>query len=417
MNADERGFFVFYPRLSAFIRVPFENVDMDIQSLRAAIPALQHSTYLNTGTFGPLPRAVSDELAAGYVLVAEHGAFSPVVRQQIERDGYERARARVAALLNVSSDELALTRSSSDGICIVAYGLDWKPGDEVVISDQEHPSGEMPWFVLHKRYGVNVRVARVAPEPSETLRNFADAITPRTRLVFASHVCCTTGERLPVKDICALAHARNVLAAIDGSHAVGQFGVDLQKFKPDFYVTCGHKWLLGPQGTAMLFVARRHLDTLQPSWIGWGAQRECSEDLDALAYEPLDSARRYEFGTKPWPLYLGLDRAIWFIQEIGLDAIEQRVAGLAEQFKTRVAEMSGVTLLTPMAAARSCGLVSVRVPDFAGADLRDFFWNCERILVSSNEVQKRVRFSLAFFTTESELASALDALRLSANSR
>jgi selenocysteine lyase/cysteine desulfurase len=383
---------------------------LDIQTVRAQIPALEHSTHLNTGTFGPSPRVVTDELIKAYELVGEYGAFSPVVRQRIERDGYERARARVADLLNVSRDEITLTRSSSDGICIVAYGLDWRPGDEIVITDQEHSSGELPWFVLHRRFGVNVRVVRVAPEPAETLQHFADAITPRTRLVFASHVCSTTGERLPAKEICALAHAKNVLVAIDGSHAVGQFAVDVRHVNPDFYVACGHKWLLGPQGTAMLFVARQHLEMLQPSWIGWGAQKDYTENLATLSFEPLASAGRFEFGTKPWPLYLGLARAIQFIQEIGLDAIEGRVSQLAEDFKAQLARLPGVTLVTPASAPRSSGLVSVLVPDFAGGDLREFFWNHGRILVSSHKVQKRVRFSIAFFNTQTEIEYALDAL-------
>jgi selenocysteine lyase/cysteine desulfurase len=375
----------------------------DLQTVRAQIPALAHSTYLNTGTFGPLPRGVTDELVHSYEFVGENGAFSPVVRQQIEREGYERARARVADLLNVSGDEIALTRSASDGICIVAFGLDWKPGDEVVISDQEHSSGELPWFVLHRRFGVTVRVVRVAVDPSETLQRFADAITPRTRLVFSSHVCSTTGERLPVKEICALAHAKNVLVAIDGSHAAGQFGVDVRQINPDFYIGCGHKWLLGPQGTAMLFVARQHLERIQPSWIGWGAQQDYTEDLATLSFEPHDSARRFEFGTKPWPLYLGLDRAIQFIQAIGPDAIEDRVRRLADHFKAQIAQIPGIPLLTPLPAARSSGLVSVRVPEFAGKDLREFFWSHGRILVSSHEIQKRVRFSIAFFNSESEI--------------
>jgi selenocysteine lyase/cysteine desulfurase len=388
---------------------------IDLSSARAQIPALEKSIYLNAGTFGPSPRAVTDELLRGYELVSQYGGFSPLVRQQVERAGYERARVRVAALLNVSRDEIALTRSASDGICIVAFGLDWKPDDEVVVTDQEHASGELPWIVLHKRYGVNVHIVRVAAEPSETLRNFDEAITPRTRLVFSSHVLSTTGERLPAKDICALARAKNALVAMDGSHAVGQFGVDLHHIAPDFYIACGHKWLLGPQGTAMLFVARQHLERLQPSWIGWGAQRDYTENLATLSYEPQASAQRFEFGTKPWPLYLGLDAAIQFIQQVGLDAIENRASQLAVNFKARAQQIPGVALLTPMAASRSCGLVSVLVPGFAGRDLREFFWNHGRILVSSHEIKKRIRFSLAFFNSTHEIEWAVDVLRAAAN--
>ena len=382
---------------------------MDVDALRAQIPALANSIYLNTGTFGPLPRVVSDEIIKGYELISAHGAFSPVVRQQIERDGYERARMRVAQLVDVSPDEIALTSSASQGICTIAYGLDWKPGDEVVITDQEHPSGELPWFVLHKRFGVNVRAAQIARDDDQILQRFDNAITPRTRLVFASHVCSTTGQRLPAKKICALARERNALVALDGAHAVGQFPVDLRDIQPDFYVMCGHKWLLGPQGTGMLFVAREHWDTLRLSWTGWGAQRDYSENLATLSFIPRDTARRFEFATKPWTLFLGLDRAIQFIEAIGVDAIETRVNQLAHKFKTEIAQIPGLELLTPL--KNSAGLISIIAKNYAGSDLRAFFWNRGKILVSSHEPQRRVRFSVACFNTESEIEIALDALR------
>lgn len=384
---------------------------MDVDALRAQISALAHSIYLNTGTFGPLPRVVTDEIIRGYELISEHGAFSPVVRQQIERDGYERARSRVAQLVNVSPDEIALTSSASQGICTVAYGLDWKPGDEVVITDQEHASGELPWFVLCKRFGVNVRVVPITHDTDQILQRFSNAITPRTRLVFASHVCSTTGQRLPAKEICAMARARNALVALDGAHAVGQLRVDLRDIQPDFYVMCGHKWLLGPQGTAMLFVAREHLETLQISWTGWGAQRDYSENLATLSFEPRDGARRFEFATKPWTLFLGLDRAIQFIADVGFDAIESRVNQLADRFKIEIAQIPGLELLTPQKSEQSAGLVSIIAKNYAGNDLRAFFWNRGKILVSSHEHQRRVRFSVTFFNTENELARALDALR------
>lgn len=389
---------------------------MDIESIRLAIPALRNSIYLNTGTFGPMPATVTQEIIKAYEMVGEFGGFSPVVRQKIEREGYESARTSVARLLNVGPDQIALTRGASDGICIIAYGLDWKAGDEVVVTDQEHPSGELPWINLHKRFGVKVRVVRIADDPNVTIQRFADAITDRTRLVFASHVCSSTGERLPARTICRLAHDKGKLVAIDGSHALGQFTVDLQEIKPDFYITCGHKWLLGPQGTGMLYIAPERIEQIAPSWIGWGAQRDYSEDLEGLAFELHDSARRYEFGTKPWPIFAGLTRAIDFIQGIGLAGIEHRVRPLAARFKKEVGLIRGVQLLTPNDELRSSGLVSAIIENYRGTDLRAAFWERSHILVSSHEPKRRVRFSLAFFNIENELDRAIDALRsLAAN--
>ncbi len=358
-----------------------------------------------------MPTTVTQEIIKAYEMVGEFGGFSPVVRQKIERDGYESARASVAKLMNTGTDQIALTRSASDGICIIAYGLDWKAGDEVVVTDQEHPSGELPWINLHKRYGVGVRVVRIADDPNVTLQHFADAINQRTRLVFASHVTSSTGERLPAREICKLAHDKRKLAAIDGSHALGQFAVDLREINPDFYVACGHKWLLGPQGTGMLYVVSEQIERIAPSWIGWGAQRDYSENLERLDFDLHDSARRYEFGTKPWPLFLGLKRAIDFIQEIGLDAIERRAQPMATRLKKEVEQIPGVRLLTPCDESRSTGMVSAIIENYRGADLRAEFWERLKILVSSHEPKRRVRFSVAFFNIENELDRAIDALR------
>jgi selenocysteine lyase/cysteine desulfurase len=384
---------------------------LDVEALRAQIPALQRATYLNSGTFGPMPRVVTEEVIKAYQLVSEHGPFSPVVRDRIECEGYERTRSQVAALLSATPDEIALTRSTSDGICIVAYGLDWQPGDRVIITDQEHPSGELPWFILHRRYGLDVHIVRLAREPHETLQRFRVAITPRTRLLFASHLCCTTGERLPVRDLCALAHEQGTLVAIDGAHAAGQFSVDLADLDPDFYITCGHKWLLGPQGTSMLYVASRHLDTLQPSWIGWGAQEPQTEDLEALSFKLLGSARRFEYATKAWPLFLGLRRSVEFIESVGLTAIEARVSELAAVFKAGIVRIPGLTLLTPQQKGRSAGLVSVLVEGHQGSDLGKVLWERWRILAASSLPGGWVRFSIAFFTLQDELDLALEALR------
>jgi selenocysteine lyase/cysteine desulfurase len=383
---------------------------MDVQTFRSAIPALRHSTYLNTGTFGPMPDVVTQEITKSYEMIGEFGGFYPAVRQKIEREGFERTREIVAGLLNVSPNEIALTRSASDGICTIAYGLDWKPGDEMVVTDQEHPSGELPWINLSKRYGVCVRVVRVADEPNVTLQRFVDAITKRTRLVFASHVCSTTGERLPVRDICELAHDRGTLAAIDGSHSVGQFPVDLKAIKADFFITCGHKWLLGPQGTGMLYVSAEHLERLKPSWIGWGAQRDYSEDILGLSFELHDSARRYEFGTKPWALFMGLTRAIEFIQTIGIDAVQRQVTPIATRFKKQVEEIAGTRVSTPRDEQRCAGLVSAGVDCDGAINLRDYFWQHGQVLISSHEPQRRVRFSIAFFNTQDELDRAVEAL-------
>ena len=382
----------------------------DLSTLRAAIPALSDSTYLNTGTFGPMPKVVVDEIRHALDLMETHGPYSPLVRQTVEREGYECARSEAAALLGVAADEIVLTSNASTGINLVAYGLDWQPGDEVVISDQEHHSGVLPWLMLLRRNGVKVRVAQLADDAAAILQNFDEQITARTRLVFTSHVSCISGLRLPVSDIGRLAHNKGALAVIDGSHALGQFPVNAKEIGCDAYIGCGHKWLLGPQGTSFTYVSGEHLQTFQPSWIGWGAQQELSIDIEAGSFLLHPSGRQYEYGTKQWMLFPGLVRAIQFINEVGLERIQARVEPLAARLKKAVDEMPTWQRLTPLRPDMSAGLVALQMKNMAPPNTKELLWERHRLLVAFDASQNWLRLSVAFFTTEAEIDQAVEAI-------
>jgi L-cysteine/cystine lyase len=385
---------------------------MDMTQLRRKIPALQDAIYLNTGTFGPSPKEVLDEVRYALDLIEKHGPFSPIVRQTVEQTGYEWARSEAAKLLGATVDEIYLSRSTSDAINTIAYGLDWHQGDEVVISDEEHQSGILPWLILSQRMGINVRIAAVDCEPEVTLQNFAEQITPRTRLLFTSHVSGISGIRLPVCQICSLAHDNGVLAVIDGAHALGQFPVDVGQIGCDAYVGCGHKWLLGPQGTSLAYITREHLDTtFKPSWSGWGAQEKYSLDLATQTFTLQDSARKYEFGTKPWLLYPALAKAIYFIRNIGLLAIEEQVRPLVQQLKEKIDMIPGWQRLTPMVSDCSTGLVSFRINQDVSENFPEMLWEQHRLLVAYWPPDRRMRFSVAFFTTQDEIDRAVAAIQ------
>ena len=377
---------------------------------REQIPALADAIYLNTGTFGPSPVPVLDAIRHALDLIERHGPYSPLVRETVERASYEETRREAACLLGVDPAEIVLTRSASDGTNIIAHGLDWHPGDEVVITNEEHQSGMLPWFLLSRRQGIKVRVADISPDPALTLQNIADQVNERTRLVFASHVSCISGIRLPVRDICALAHDQAVLAVIDGAHALGQFPVKMGDIGCDAYIGCGHKWLLGPQGTSLLYIAREHLDTFQPSWIGWGAEEEWSIQVKTQSYSLHSSARRFEFGTKQYPLFAGLGCAIKFIAGIGPEAIQAQVQPLARRAKARIDEVPGWERLTPMEPDLCSGIVTIRLGPDTPYNMKDLLWNSRRLLVNYFPPYRILRLSIAFFTLQEEVDQAIDAL-------
>ena len=381
---------------------------MDLVPIRAAIPALANSIYLNTGTFGPMPTVVADEIRRVYGEVERQGTFSPGIFWQMELQGFEAVRQQVAGLLHADPAEIALTRNVTDGINIVLHGLEWQPGDQVILTDQEHPSGTVPWLALAQRAGVELRWLELVDDADEIVARFQRLLTPQTRLAQLSHVSCLTGLRLPIERLCRLARQAGALTLVDGAHAEGQFRVEAPALGCDFYAACGHKWLLGPQGVGMLYVRREQVERLRPIWLGWDVGQAL--DRAGRSYQLQATAARFEQSTRPWPLYLAFGKAIEFVQGVGLEAIEARVQTLRRGFVDRLAAMPHTTLLSPAAPALATGLVTVRVAGWPCETLQQRLWQQQRIITNIIREFDALRFSLAFFTSQEELDTALDAI-------
>lgn len=383
---------------------------IDVARVRAGIPALAETIYLNTGTFGPLPRVVADEVRRVYGQIERCGTFSPAIFQELELEGLEAVRRKVATFMHATPDEIAFTHNVTDGINVVLHGLDWAPGDRVIISDQEHPAGTVPWLALAERRGVLVDFLHVGHDPDAVVARFCALVEdgPLPRLACLSHVSCLSGTRLPVARLCAVARAAGVLTLIDGAHAEGQFPVDVPQIGPDFYAACGHKWLLGPQGTGMLYVRRERLADLRPAWMGWGVHKPLDRATMRYTLEP--TAARFEQSTQPWPLYLALGRAVDHIQEIGPSRIQARVRRLVAHFRERLSSIPGATFYTPEDPDLCAGLLTVAVPGWHAEALSRHLWQTRRILTNFIGEFDALRFSVAFFNTQKELDVAVEAL-------
>ncbi len=379
---------------------------MDVAAIRAGIPALTNGIYLNTGTFGPLPTVVADEIRRAYGEVERLGTFTPTVFFEMELEGFEAVRGQIAALLGADPGEIVLTRNVTDGINLVLHGIDWQAGDEVILTDQEHPAGTVPWLALAERAGVVLRWLELTLDPDEVVRRFEALLTPRTRLAQISHVSCLTGFRLPVERLCAAARQAGVLTLVDGAHAEGQFSVNFRALDCDFYAACGHKWLLGPQGVGMTAIRRDLVETLRPLWLGWDVQQPYNRA--DRSYQLQSTAARFEQSTRPWPLYLAFGKSIDFVERVGFDAVEARVQALRSGFVAALLAMSGVTVLSPIEGATGTGLVTVQVAGWACEDLQLRLWERQRMVTNIIREFNAVRFSIAFFTTEAELTTALD---------
>jgi selenocysteine lyase/cysteine desulfurase len=206
---------------------------LNIAAARAAYPLLRELAYFNTGTYGLMAEAVSRRYLEDVARFEQRGmAGVACFPEQIVR-----ARQRIAARVGANEGEIALTGNATDGAAFVAAGLEWSPGDEVIISDQEHPAMRYPWHYTAQRRGLVIQHFPVQHDAEANLAAIRALITPRTRLIGTSHVTSPTGTRLPVREICALARAHGALSLVDGAQSFAVLPIDVRAIGCDFFTS------------------------------------------------------------------------------------------------------------------------------------------------------------------------------------
>lgn len=322
--------------------------------VRAQFPLDSSKTFLNNGTMGPSPYPV---------LEAVKSALEKTCRDAQYGGGEAEALEALAAFLGTEKEELALVHNVSEAINIVAHGLPFSKGDEVLMTGHEHVGNALPWLNRARLDGIVLKVVPLGKTAAETLNNVNAAITKKTRAIALPHIPCTIGQILPAKEICALAASKGLWSFIDGAHPPGMLELNLHDIGCDFYASCCHKWMLAPQGTGFLFVKKEKLDLLQTHGVGGGSDT----GWDMLTSPPAmkgyaASAHRYYYGTQSAALYHGIRAAINFQNTIGRKNIEQRVRGLAAYLQEQLMALGEVVeMLTPVEAASRGAQIGFRL--------------------------------------------------------
>ena len=385
--------------------------ELDIREIRSEFPALEESIYMNTGGTGPLRTAVVEDVVNTYRTAAAEGPDIPAIRVPLH-ESLESARETVAKFFGVDTDEIAFIRAVSEGMSMVAYGLDWEPGDEVIVTDEEHPSGMMIWLSLAERLGIKLTKLPIITDHEKLLACLEEMITDRTRLLSISHVTTDTGTKLPAADICRLAHEHDIPVLLDAAQSAGQFPINLRDMDCDFYACTGHKWLLGGWGTGIFYIKRDWIKRLKISWTGAQAG---TWDRDTDDLEFVDTAHRFEFGGRHISLYKAMGKAIEYLDTLGLDKIEARVRGLTDRLKAAIAEIQGATLRSPESSEFSTGIVTFSVEGLTGTELNKQMFERWRILGRPALKFTAMRLSPAFFTSEAEIDTIISAIGTLAN--
>ena len=378
---------------------------MDIQKLRDEIPVLKNLTYMNTGWSGPPPRSAAEAMQARVALEAEQGPTTPGVYES-GREIQEEARRAAARLLGAGVDETLVTRNTTEGLNIVLSGLDWKEGDEIVTCNLEHGSVLAPsWHVAH-RYGGTVKVLNVDPHDSHDaiVDKFEAAMTERTRLVFVSHIEYSTGLRMPAAELCRVAHAGGAEIMLDGAQTGGHIALDVHRDGFDYYSIPGQKWVLGYEGVGALYIRRDLIENVHPAHTGGRAVVQDGEPGEPGSYRfNTTSMDKFLGGSGSVPLQAAFVEAARFIEDVGVAEIEARNTSLASRFKAQLAEISRVSVLSPMNDAQSAGLVSFMVAGQSADAVVARIWQDHRIVVRQVHYPESIRASLHFFNTEEEV--------------
>ncbi|MGI8411060.1 MAG: aminotransferase class V-fold PLP-dependent enzyme [Solirubrobacteraceae bacterium] len=293
----------------------------DAQSFRSQFPVLEQVAYLNAGTEGPLPRRAAQDAHRRIDAEVGQGRCGRAYFDAL-MDLAARLRAGYANVLGCDPLEVALTGSTTDGLNTVISGLELRPGDEILTSDEEHPGLLAPLGRACRRQGVQVRVVPVAEIAAE--------ISSSTRLVACSHVSWVSGR---VVDVAALVSS-GVPVLLDAAQAVGAIAVDVHALGCDFYAGSGQKWLCGPEGSGCLYVRRERLEELLVPWPGYGSLGDPARPLELI---PAAGAARFDHGF-PGALRSTLALAsLSVFEEAGWDWVHERAASLASSLAASLA--------------------------------------------------------------------------------
>lgn len=307
--------------------------------------------YLNNGTMGPSPQCVID---------AEQRAMNRINREAIYGGNEPELLKAWASFVGCDAEELALTINVSHGINIMATGIAAREGDEVILTGHEHVGNALPWLNQMKLRGIRPRLMQLGNTAEETLENFKKAITPQTRIVAVPHIPCTTGQVLPIAEICAEARTRGIFSLIDGAHGPGSLNLNLHAMGCDAYATCGHKWMLGPKGTGFLYVRKEFLDQIQTHQVGGYSDT----GWDLLADPPelkgyVPTSHRYFYGTQNAAIYAGMTEAIRFHEAIGKDRVQTRLRELSAMVRDGLESFGDrVKILTPKEDISRAGVIA-----------------------------------------------------------
>jgi selenocysteine lyase/cysteine desulfurase len=379
-----------------------------IDALAAAeFPVDRRHVYLNHAAISPWPERARQAMRAFVDGITEDGSLHFPDWQATDAELRERLRALVGA---ASSEHVALVPNTSAGLSLVAAGLDWHAGDNVVITDSEFPSNRMVWEALGDR-GVEVREAPCTPAGSADCEGAVlSRVDARTRVVSVSSVQFGTGLALDLARIGRELASTPTAFCVDAIQSLGAFPLDVQAIGADFIAADGHKWLLGPEGLGVFYCAPQWLDRLRLHQWGWH-MAEPFGDFDARQWSPAPTARRFEPGTPNTPANHALAASLAVLQEVGLSSVGERIAARVDHLIDGLAALPATEFVSPTEPARRAGIVTARFGERTDSVYQALRDNGVQVLPRAGGIRFAPHFYNRFEGLDHALNVAGDALR------
>lgn len=354
---------------------------------------------LENGYFSPQPLPVLSAFVEYTKMI--NASPSYYMRTQQFEDK-EKVRQALADFAKVDAEELALTRNTTESLNIIIQGLPLKKGDEAIVTDQDYGSMLEAFGQRANRDGIVLKTIKIPLHPKsdeEIVKAYEEAITPKTKVLLVTHLINTSGQLLPVKKICAMAHSKGVEAMVDGAHTFAHIDFKISDLGCDYYAASLHKWLCAPLGAGMLWVKK---DKIEKLWSLFGDVNQKRTDIRKLEHQ----------GTHPCAVQLCIPEAIRFHNTIGSKRKRERLLHLKNYWVDKVKDLKGVTFNTPVEDSRTAAIANIAVDGLKPSQLAEKLYKDYNIFTVAIEKEpiNGVRVTPHLYTTKQHLDKMVDAI-------
>jgi isopenicillin-N epimerase len=363
-------------------------------------------TFLNFGSFGACPQPIF-ETYQNFQRELENEPVEFIVEKSPLY--LQKAREALGTYLNCQADDLVCVTNPSYGVNIIAKSLDLQADEEILTTDLEYGACDRTWEFYAKKTGakyIKNKVSLPISSKEEFLEEFKKGITPKTKLIFISHLTSSTALRLPVEEICQIARERGILSFVDGAHGPAQVPVDIQNMNPDFYVGACHKWMMAPKGSSFLYAKREHQSWIDPLVISWGYDAAFPSHSQFLDYHEMQ-------GTRDLSAFCTIPKAIEFMEANNWNEVSQKARNLVQENALKLCSILKSKPLAPISDEFIAQMFSCEIKTKNPQALHDLLYQKYQIQipVMPHGDKVYIRYSINAFNTQEDLNQLFGALK------